>query len=331
MDELKKEGLAGIFRAFVLQLGKYLIELNSHRLKVGPERWRALMDAGSDSPAPFATAAEPDSAAPRHAPATLQIALVGQVKSGKSSLVNALIGQQQAAVDILPLTACINQYTLHPGGTNAQLTLLDTVGYAHEGLKADRVEETMRVVCDSAMSMLVMNACEPAREPDCAFLRTMETWFAEHPERRRPPVLAVLTHIDRLSPSLEWSPPYDGWMRPKPRRAKEKTIREAVLVTQELLGSRIAGIVPACTRADETHPYGIDEWVVPALIHLLPQAKAKHLVDVLYDERDRHRLTKLMSQLWNAASMLVKYQFCGIDALLLQPKASPEEEAPPNP
>ncbi len=261
-----------------MQLGKYLIELNSHRLKVGPERWRALMDAESDAPAHVATAAEPASAAERHAPATLQIALVGQVKSGKSSLVNALIGRQQAAVDILPLTDCINQYTLHPGGTNAQLTLLDTVGYAHEGLKADRVEETMRVVCDSAMSILVMNACEPAREPDCAFLRTMETWFAEHPERRPPPVLAVLTHIDRLSPSLEWSPPYDGWMRPKPRRAKEKTIREAVLVTQELLGSRIAGIVPACTRADETPPYGIDQWVVPALIHLLPQAKAKHLV-----------------------------------------------------
>ncbi len=34
MDELKQEGMAGLYRAFVLQLGKYLIELNSHRLKV---------------------------------------------------------------------------------------------------------------------------------------------------------------------------------------------------------------------------------------------------------------------------------------------------------
>ena len=69
---------------------------------------------------------------------------MGQVKAGKSSLINALLGQQQAAVDILPLTNTIEQYSVHPDRVDAQLTLLDTVGYAHEGLKPDRVDDTMR-------------------------------------------------------------------------------------------------------------------------------------------------------------------------------------------
>ncbi len=155
-------------------------------------------------------------------------------------------------------------------GTPAPLILLDTVGYAHEGLKADRVEETMRAVCASAMALLVMNACDPARQPDCQFLQTMEIWFTAHPERRRPPVLVVLTHIDRLSPTLEWSPPYDGWVQPRPRRPKEKNIRAAVEAIQELMQHRVDGIVPACTDMDHGRVYGVTEWIVPALSESTP-------------------------------------------------------------
>lgn len=320
MDELKKEGFAGLYRAFVLQLGKYLIELNSHRLKVGPDRWRELMQeaaqTATDTPSTATAPAGPQTGEPQEPPAALQIALVGQVKAGKSSLINALIGDQQAAVDILPLTDSIKRYSVHPDRVNAQLTLLDTVGFAHEGLKADRMDATMQAICESSMTVLVMNACQPAREPDCQLLRTMESWFRQHPQRRRPPILVVLTHIDQLSPSLEWTPPYDGWVRPRSKRPKERSIREAVLAVRELLGQRVDGIVPACTDIDHHREYGINEWVVPAIMTLLPQAKAKQLLDVLYDERDRGRVSQLLTQLWSAASTLAKYQFCGIDSVL---------------
>ncbi len=326
-DELKKEGMASLYRVFVLQLGKYLIELNSHRLKVGPERWRTLMqselpklDTSSEIAGATASATPPRPDAPtaqQHEDLReLRIVLVGQVKAGKSSLVNALIGQQEAAVDILPLTSTIEQYTLHPNGVATQLRLLDTVGYAHEGLKADRVNETMRAACQSAMTVLVMNACNPARDPDCALLRTMETWYQENPQRRRPPILVVLTHIDQLAPSLEWSPPYDGWIRANSKRVKERNIHAAVVAVRELLGQRVDGVVPACTDMDHNRIYGIDQWIVPAILNLLPQAKAKQLLDVLYDQRDQGRVTLLMTQLWNAASTLAKYQFCGSDCVL---------------
>ncbi len=339
MEEVKKEGMAGLYRVFVLQLGKYLIELNSHRLKVGPDRWRELMqpesqgnDRAGETAGDRAEPAKANRRAARRGKAAqgessedLRIALVGQVKAGKSSLVNALIGQQEAAVDILPLTDTIRQYSLHPERVNAQLTLLDTVGYAHEGLKSDRVDETMRAVCESAMAVLVMNACNPAREPDSALLRTMESWFQQHPQRRRPPILVVLTHIDQLAPSLEWSPPYDGWVRAQSKRPKERSIHDAVIAVQQLLGQRVDGVVPACTDMDHDRVYGIDQWIVPGILNLLPQAKAKQLLDVLYNQRDQGRATQLMTQLWNAASTLAKYQFCGIDTLLPEPPASEED------
>jgi predicted GTPase len=321
MDELKKEGMSGLYRAFVLQLGKYLIELNSHRLRVGPDRWRELMDPSPPAPAksrvdqraPGETSQDQPSSADTD---TLRIALVGQVKAGKSSLINSLTGIQQAAVDVLPLTDTIEQYTLSVANAPDHLVLLDTAGYGHEGWRADRVDETMQAICGSAMTVLVMKADNPAREPDLSMLSHMQSWFGDHPQLRRPPVLVVLTHVDHLSPSLEWDPPYPGWVEPKPKRAKEQSMRELVVHMRQLLGSRVDGIVPVCTDVERDHVYGVTEWVVPALLNLLPQARGKQLLDVLFDQRDRGRVSQLTRQLWNAATTLAKYQFCGLAALL---------------
>ena len=43
---------------------------------------------------------------------TVTIAVIGQVKAGKSSLVNCLLGEQRAAVDVLPLTQTVQRYDL---------------------------------------------------------------------------------------------------------------------------------------------------------------------------------------------------------------------------
>src|SRR5262249_26245415 len=60
--------------------------------------------------------------------------------------------------------------------------------------------------------------------------------------------LAVLTHIDLLSPAMEWSPPYD-WQSPK--RPKEVQMREAVAAAREQLGDLVAGGVPPCGAPGE--------------------------------------------------------------------------------
>src|SRR5207248_8590880 len=152
------------------------------------------------------------------------VTLMGQVKAGKSSLVKALLGEQRAKVDVLPATAGVDRYELQPEGIPTRLVLLDTVGYGHEGPKADQVAVTRDSAQQSDLLLLVLHARNPARQADLAMLEDLRSWFASRPDLKKPPLVAVLTHIDLLSPSLEWSPPYN-WRQPT--RPKERSIHDA--------------------------------------------------------------------------------------------------------
>src|SRR2546430_3838016 len=81
-------------------------------------------------------------------------------------------------------------------------------------------------------------------------------------------ILGVLTHIDLLSPAMEWQPPYD-WQ--KGERPKEKNIRAAVEAAKEQLGGLVDVVVPVCTT--EGKVFGIDEGLLPALAAELDEAR----------------------------------------------------------
>src|SRR5262249_46491915 len=146
------------------------------------------------------------------------------------------------------------------------LALLDTVGYGHSGPKEDQVNATLQASQESDILILVLHARNPARQADLQMLQSIRNWYASHPELKQAPVLAVLTHIDLLSPAMEWSPPYD-WQNPK--RSKETQIQQSVQVVKEQLGEFLDGCVPLCTRPDRV--YGIEEWLLPALAELLDE------------------------------------------------------------
>src|SRR5262249_14962617 len=137
------------------------------------------------------------------------VTLFGQVKVGKSSLINALLGEQLAKTDVLPATATIARYELRPPEVDSKLVLLDTVGYAHAGPKADQLQWTEAAVRESDLLLLVLHARTPARAADLSMLQQLRQWLDKNPELKRPPIVAVVTHIDLLSPAMEWAPPYD--------------------------------------------------------------------------------------------------------------------------
>ncbi len=314
VGELERDAMAAVYQAYVLSVGKYLIELNSRRLKVGPERWREWMKP-QDEAEPSAEQSDAlemrESEALQQQPKLeLRIAVVGQVKAGKSSLVNALVGEREATVDILPSTRSVNRHRLENRATQNSLVLLDTPGYAVAD-EPGSIEESLVAAREAAMVVIVLHACRPAREPDARFLRELDDWFAEHPERKRPPVLAVVTHIDQLAPAMEWQPPYEGWLEANPARLKDRNIRELLEVVRDSLGDTLGGIVPVCSDVEASRVYGVTEWLEPALVGLLPQAEGKALVDNLHIELDSGRAKQLMRQLWNASSLLVRHGFAG--------------------
>ena len=297
LQMLQDNLLAWFYANFIHRVGTYLIDLNSGRLRVGAKRYRELVAQARLGMPPGASAAP---AAPPAA-AEVVITLLGQVKAGKSSLVNALLGEQRAGTDVLPLTSEITEYRLAPPGVGNRLVLLDTVGYAHEGPKADKLRATQEAVQRSDLALLVLNARDPARQPDWELLQKLRAWFAERPQLMMPRVLGVLTHIVLLSPALEWAPPYD-WL--SPQRPKEQSIAAAVAAVEEQLGPYLVGVIPVCTREGKVH--GVAEWLLPRIVELLDEARAVALLRCLHAEADAGKVRRTLAQLLEAGKQLIR-------------------------
>jgi predicted GTPase len=290
------------FTAFIHRMGTYLIDLNSGRLRVGATRYRQLVQemraAGVDRSAgvlePVAAGPFPGAGATDPADQVRQVTvtLIGQVKAGKSSLINALLGEQRARTGSTPLTNGVERYELLVPGIPTKLVLLDTVGYGHGGPKADQVAATAEAARQADILFLVAHARNPARQADVSMLAQLREWFAARPELRSPPILGVLTHIDLLSPAMEWSPPYN-WTSPS--RPKEKQIHDALAAGREQLGDCLAGVVPVCTAAGRV--YGIEQALLPAVAEMLDEARGVALLRCLRAEADRDRIRKVFRQM----------------------------------
>jgi hypothetical protein len=290
LTQLQNNIYIWFYTAFVHRVGTYLIDLQSGRLRVGAKRYRELTSGTATLDEKLTGAGKVEK--PVEAVRQVTVTLMGQTKAGKSSLVNALLGEQRAVADVLPATAGVERYDLHPGEVPARLVLLDTVGYGHAGPRADQVQATQDAARQSDLLLLVLHAANPGRQADLELLRALKEWYLNHPELKRPPVLAVVTHIDLLKPSLEWSPPYD-WQQPK--RPKEIHIQQALAAVREQLGDLLAGIVPVCVEKGKV--YGIDDFLLPAIAARLDEVVGVALLRALRAEADVGKVTKVFHQL----------------------------------
>jgi predicted GTPase len=292
-DLLQQNVLLWFYSAYIHRLGNYLIELHSGRLRVGVVRYRELMAQYQN--AQQQTAEQiivPESIPAQPAVPQVTIAVIGQVKTGKSSLINALLGQQRALVDVLPVATEVTKYELQPANVPTKLVLLDTTGYGNEGPREDQLRATEDACRGADLILLVLHARNPARQADALMLEKLSQWFSQHPEVRMPPVLGVLTHIDLLSPMMEWSPPYD-WLNPN--RPKEQQIQLALKTAQEQLPGLIAGTVPVCSAPAKI--FGIQEALLPAVAGKLGEARTVGLLRCLQTEADEGKIQKIFQQL----------------------------------
>jgi small GTP-binding protein len=288
------------FTAYVHRLGTYLIDLNSGRLRVGAARYRQLLEESSRATGRDVAVAEKQAVGPFPGEGVdpidqvqqVTIALVGQVKAGKSSLINALLGDERARTAVVPMTTQIDRYELLTPGIPTKLVLLDTAGYHQTGATADQVKATAEAASGADLVFLVLHARNPARQADVDLLDQLRRHFETHTDLKSPPILAVLTHIDLLSPALEWGPPYN-WRQP--RRPKEQNIHDAVATVRQQLGPRLVNVVPVCTQPGKV--YGIDEELLPAVAQLLEEVRGVALLRCLRAEADRDRVRRIFRQL----------------------------------
>lgn len=325
-EELEASLLAAFYREYLHNVGVYCVEMNSGRLRGGVARYRLAMEqlqrespgdrplpgtfrrrhantdmvrAGSGMSAPMPSEADDSD----KTPGVVRIAVVGQVNAGKSSLINSVLGEQRAKTDVLAATDAIDTYRYIIPSGGQKVELLDTPGYGSSELTKGQRTAIETAWSTSDLVLLVMDASSPARQADWRTLMELSDWYAAQPHLKPPPVLGVLTHIDRLSPVMEWQPPYD-WQ--KPSSAKEKSIRAAMEYAEKVFGEKLDAVIPVCSDSAHGRTYGIHEWLLPALLATLSEAKASLIVRSLHRDTDSEAIRQLVRQFRGAGMSILR-------------------------
>jgi predicted GTPase len=268
---------------------------------VGAKRYREIIAAHQEPPAdePAGRTATPESEAsepPAATTKTITIAILGQVKAGKSSLVNTLLEKQSATVDRLPVASGIRYELTLPGGQ--PVCLLDTSGYGAEGPSDADFAAAVEASRDADLILLVTPATMPGRQADIQLLDRLKEWFAAKPHLRMPPLVVVVNQVDLLSPKAEWKPPYDWKTGSRP---KEVNIRECLAVVQEQVGTRATSLIPTCARHGET--MGIVDDLVPAIVSHLDHARGAAMLKAFEAAANERPISQVVDQVGNVAQL----------------------------
>lgn len=271
---------------YVKEIGRAAIDLYGGRLAVSQEDLEAhVSDATiADRAALASRVAEP-----------LRILIAGQVSAGKSSLVNALAEAVKAAVDPLPTTTRFTAYELKRDKFPTAL-LIDSRGLtSEEGAIDVLLPEAER--CDLLLWVCPANRAD--RAVDKQALTGFRAHFAARLNRRRPPVLLIMTHIDLLRPFHEWKPPYDV-----EAGADEKavSIREAIAAARADLEFEADDVVPVSLLPGRS--YNVDA-IWAKIMETLPEAQASQLVRGLRDV-EKFKWTKLLRQAAGAGRTIAR-------------------------
>ncbi|KJV07365.1 GTPase family protein [Methylocucumis oryzae] len=286
LEVVKQEVAKRLVNAYIDKLGLYAIQLYSGQLTL--EDISPIEQLTSQSRADIETFEDNPSIEP------FRILLLGQVSSGKSSLLNALFGELTSAVDLLPTTTGINPFVLRRQGLE-QAIILDSAGVDH---LSDKPLAALQKASENVdLILLVCNAAQATRQHDAELLQTIRNHYqTQQVNRALPVILAVATHIDQLRPMREWQPPYN---LESPDSIKAHTIRLACTAIAEDLKLALTDVVPVCLKAD-LPPYNIEEGLIPVIQARLDQAQRVRYLRCLRQQQSYSYWQQLFKQMRNA-------------------------------
>lgn len=220
----------------------------------------------------------------------LRILVVGQVKAGKSSLINALFGEVRSAVDVVPATRGLTPYVLQRDGLQRAI-LLDTAGYGAGAGEGEPLEGLRREILQVDLILLVLTAASAARGADRRLLDGLRATFQAAPDRPMPPTVVALTHVDLLRPLAEWQPPYD---LQDPSSPKARNMADAVRAVAADLDVDESAVAAVCLKAGME--YNVEEGLVPAMLAVLSEAQRIRALRCLREQHNREYWERLGRQ-----------------------------------
>jgi predicted GTPase len=277
-----------LLQSYVKRFAYYAIELYSGALILSDRPTREYITRYSSTDLRRAPPAEEP----------FRVLVLGQVKAGKSSLINALFGELRAMIDVLPLTSGIMSYVLERDEAG-RMIVLDSAGYA--GPTADQGSDAAEAeLLRSDLILLVCSATNAARHADRQLRDNINALFQRRPDLIAPPVLVVLTHVDQLRPLREWDPPYNI---AQPKRPKEQAIREAMEATAKDLAIDASDVIPVNLQSEQI--YNIEEGVIPAIVAKLDHAQRVKYLRCLRELKREDHWNRLREQAWKAGRILL--------------------------
>lgn len=220
--------------------------------------------------------------------APLRVLLLGPINAGKSSLINALFGQERSRVDSLPCPGILAEHVLERDGL-PKAVVLDSDGFGGAGDEAAR-RELFRAIESIDLVIAVTSAAQADRKLECETLEAIKRHFAKSTKQACPPILVAATHVDQLRPAKEWNPPYDFV---EGESTKELSVRSAVGAISQDFQSPPEWVVPICLAPGAE--YNVDEGLIPAMGAVLPEAdraKFLRLVQLHRTEEEKDRIAK---------------------------------------
>lgn len=250
LERMRTEFTRRLARAYVREVGEAAIDLYSGRLRP---------DLAETPTVPPDTSDE--------ALAPLELLVVGQAGVGKSSLVNALAEDVRAAVDVVPGSDAFERHALTRDG--------DAITHVTEapGLAPANAPSIIDKALEADVIVWVLSASRPDRADDVAALGQLRATFDRHPDRRPPPILFVLTNVDRLRPFNAWDPPYDLGDTTAPKSVSIAAARDAAA---QDLGIAADTIVPVAVGQDRA-AYNVER-VWARLVELFDDARNVQLL-----------------------------------------------------
>jgi uncharacterized protein len=272
---LRDELAARLTKGYVREVGRAAIDLYGGRLRVSNEELDKHVSRETQRDLKSTSAAEP-----------IRILIAGQVGAGKSSLINALLKELHAAVDVLPATQGFTAYSL-TRQSPPNLLLIDSPGASSK----DVIDRIANETGSADLILWVMDANRADRHLDRVGIEAIRAHFTAKPDRRQPPLLGVATHIDQLKPARDWSPPYD---LNDTTNAKVRSIHEVMDLIANEVGLPSESLVPVSFDPNGTTVNIDGLWL--KLEALLPDATRANLLRRLRGASTAWSWSKLWSQ-----------------------------------
>ncbi|PID60088.1 MAG: hypothetical protein CSB44_11330 [Gammaproteobacteria bacterium] len=291
-DQLTNQFLGQLGNSIQSDLKRLLLQETA---QVGIDLYSGRLKRSRHEMASYRSRAErEDDNRPAQPQEPLRVLVVGQTSAGKSSLVNALLGCLAAETDILPSTDSATVHLLADDTRGMPIKLIDTPGL--DGSEA-RLAEIVALALESDLLLHVARATTSARAADRDFHEALDAAWAERPERRRTPESLALTHIDKLPPRGQWSPPYD---LDDSSNRKAATIARALASARDVIGlDPEAAAIPVCLDAAAGH-YNVDALSA----YLLAQLDEAQLAQLNRRRLEAGRERGSWRERWNRLSRL---------------------------